>query len=209
MDRYSLLQSYFLDFSYSGTLNLESRFFLYLPVPRQNLKDAPYLDLLSICFEMNSQYKPDSGEILYLVSHATYEGEENLIDKPHKHYMFQFKNEEDIYLNLETSIHKQLERHVNGQIKLVQKKVPKYTLTKPDEVQRILYETQRIERFAHDIKNVIHDIMQGAFYSKERFMVINKVEVREDFDTILRTCHHYALQARLPQKDSITSKHKI
>lgn len=61
MNKYPLsLSAYYLDFSYPGELSLQTRFFINIPFSGQNIIASKTIDLLQICFDMNSVFNKES-----------------------------------------------------------------------------------------------------------------------------------------------------
>lgn len=160
MFEFNLFEAYLLDFSYSGIMNIETRFFINLPIISKS--DQNLMEVVSICFEMNSSYKPEQGKVKYIfnseefwASHHPNHVQTNLLDgdTPNLYTRVQLEDSLDIFNEFDTNFIHILKKYKEDYISFAKEIIARYYHDEDEQTEQLRNQHKRIERFVADIQN--------------------------------------------------------
>lgn len=188
--KFPVFSAYYLDFSYSSILNMESRIFIPLPVSHNALdKENKKFEILMLGFEMNSAYKEKSGDIVHFLDKETLYLSNNRFKSVKTnnvnlmHYA-SFKTISDIFNHLEDNLPYYLEENKQGflnelQIKLNDKKWQHLGLTTYESYE------QRINRFTESVTQIFLDIKNNQVNINLNHFASSALEFIDEFHELV------------------------
>lgn len=212
-----VFSSYYLDFSYSGVLNMESRVFVFVPNGFEALnKENKTFEAFALGFEMNSAYKENSGSIMHFLDKETLYLTNNRfksrkMNKANLTEHATFKDFSDIFRHLEENLPYYLEENRQGFLNAVQNKLND---NKWKHLGLSTYESyeQRINRFTEDLNQIFNDIKNNQVNIPTEHFASGAFEFLNDFNELpffwQKQRLHENLSDSLEAKDS-RRKNKI
>lgn len=184
-----VFSSYYLDFSYSGGLNMESRVFVSLPNSYEALdNENKTFEAFTLGFEMNSAYKENSGNIMHFLDKETLYLTNNRFKsrKTNKANLIQhttFKTISDIFSHLEENLPYYLEENRQGFLNAVQTKLND---NKWKHLGLTTYESyeQRINRFTEELNQIFTDIKNNQSNIPAEHFASGAFEFLNDFNEL-------------------------